>query len=340
MQDNRKKEFDILKGMGILWMIMNHSNMGMLFSHYVSAFHMQLFFLVSGYFFNSKKGKYLNRKIKTILLPYASFASITIFICIMVNVILKDNIFSYRNIVLGIIWSNQAIFPITGAIWFLQCLFIIEIIFYFLNKKIKGVKLTIAITGIALIGIILSLLNIKLPFSLDSSLSALPFFYLGFLLKNYENKMKKVYDHALLIGITLIVFSCVLIFVNEYVNPRTCEYGVVPLYFLNAVLASFGWLCVAKKVDELSSKVHILECLSNIVAYIGKNSIIFLGFNQLIIDGLYWMINRCFSFETMIQKGFRNIFICILSCVILYYFAYLFENTKLSFFVGKSEKRY
>ena len=43
----RDNSLDILKGFGILTMVMGHSNMGESFNLYIAGFHMQLFFLVS-----------------------------------------------------------------------------------------------------------------------------------------------------------------------------------------------------------------------------------------------------------------------------------------------------
>ena len=49
----RDPSFDILKGLGILLMIMGHVGFGELFSKYIHAFHMPLFFLISGYFYKT-----------------------------------------------------------------------------------------------------------------------------------------------------------------------------------------------------------------------------------------------------------------------------------------------
>lgn len=51
----RNPVIDILKGIGIVSMVMGHSNFGSLFEIYIAGFHMQLFFIISGYLFKRKR---------------------------------------------------------------------------------------------------------------------------------------------------------------------------------------------------------------------------------------------------------------------------------------------
>lgn len=46
---NRVESIDVLKGIGILFMVLGHMHFSVIFIHYVYAFHMPLFFLISGY---------------------------------------------------------------------------------------------------------------------------------------------------------------------------------------------------------------------------------------------------------------------------------------------------
>ena len=63
---------DILRGIGILLMVMGHVGFGSRFSHYIHAFHMPLFFVVSGYFYSAKADliSLAKKRTKTLLIPY------------------------------------------------------------------------------------------------------------------------------------------------------------------------------------------------------------------------------------------------------------------------------
>jgi len=42
---------DLFRGVGVLLMILGHLGLGKAFDHYIHAFHMPMFFFVSGFFF-------------------------------------------------------------------------------------------------------------------------------------------------------------------------------------------------------------------------------------------------------------------------------------------------
>jgi fucose 4-O-acetylase-like acetyltransferase len=55
----RNPTFDIMKGIGIVAMIVGHCILPYSLSHYIYAWHMPLFFFVSGYFYKQKQYDYL-----------------------------------------------------------------------------------------------------------------------------------------------------------------------------------------------------------------------------------------------------------------------------------------
>ena len=50
-QETRLDYIDIFKGFGIILMIMGHIGFGSLFAFFIHAFHMPIFFFISGFFF-------------------------------------------------------------------------------------------------------------------------------------------------------------------------------------------------------------------------------------------------------------------------------------------------
>lgn len=339
-QINRIESVDILKGIAILTVVVGHSGFGSYITKYLAAFHMQVFFFLSGLLYKPNRYKcfrdILSRKARTILVPYCFFAVVTIVLCAMASMITHANPYDFPGCLLGIIWSNRSIFPITGGIWFLQCLFWVELVFWFLESHTSHNTLYGAMLLFFILAYVQSKSNIMLPFAMDSALSAIVFYGIGYSAKSFWGRCAacgKNEMSAFLISFCLLLGGAVLAFVNGDVNPRTCTYAIYPLYYLNALITIVGlsiFACLLEKSESGFIKwvdAGLIRC--------GRNSIIFLGFNQLIINCLYYLCNLCFPFETQVQKGLRNIGICAMSCILLYCMTFLFEKTKLRVLVGK-----
>ena len=58
MNNTRKEYIDIYRGIGILCMVIGHLYIGFIFDKFSHAFHMPMFFFVTGYFFTLKNRVY------------------------------------------------------------------------------------------------------------------------------------------------------------------------------------------------------------------------------------------------------------------------------------------
>ena len=54
MNQSRITFIDVFRGLGILLMVMGHIGFGGIFDKFIHAFHMPMFFFVSGYFYHRK----------------------------------------------------------------------------------------------------------------------------------------------------------------------------------------------------------------------------------------------------------------------------------------------
>lgn len=117
--------------------------------------------------------------------------------------------------------------------------------------------------------------------------------------------------------------TVLLILFNGYVNMRTGKYANVFLFWINALLSI---MIILSASEFLSEKVH-----SEILLSIGRNSIIYLGFNQLVITVIRSILDR-FTIPIVLER-------CILlfSMTLLYLLYILFTRTKLRICFGKSE---
>ena len=342
IDNSRNSTLDILKAVGIITMVMGHSNMGSFFEIYISGFHMQLFFILSGYLY--KPDKYpdffalLKRKTETILVPYFFFAIVTILICELVNFFCRQDIYIWQQYLWGIIWSNQSVFPITGAIWFLQCIFWVCIFYYFIDRLKSPMISSLIVFLILGCSLLLNQCNLSLPFSIDSALSGIVFYHIGYLLAKHKiiRKYQILYEPTLFWWICAFIGNVALIYLNRTVNPRTCQYSIFPLYYLNALTGTWVWFIVSQFFEKWTFTIKNY-LISDVLRFIGFNSIVFLGFNQLIIKGLYLGLSQLLPVELALIRAGRNIIICTLTLLVCTLLTIIISKSPFCVLIGKKE---
>ncbi|MFR1077440.1 MAG: acyltransferase family protein, partial [Romboutsia timonensis] len=107
---------DTLKGIGILLMLMGHVPFGANFDYYIHAFHMPLFFFISGFLIKIDKNmsidNILKRKFKSLIIPYISFG-----IAHYLVWFIKDyDLDNAMNMLKNVLFSNSIDMPIAGAL--------------------------------------------------------------------------------------------------------------------------------------------------------------------------------------------------------------------------------
>lgn len=141
MQENKKRieYLDIVRGICIIYMILGHVGLQLSwFDHYIHAFHMPIFFFISGFLFNKSETSILNyiiKMIKKLIIPY--FIWSFIFTAIN-NKTLLGNFEGTKSNLYYIFTFNNVSLPIAGALWFLTSFFFCIIIFHILRKCIKN----------------------------------------------------------------------------------------------------------------------------------------------------------------------------------------------------------
>ena len=119
----RIETFDILKGIGIILMIVAHTYGPSSISwDFIYAFHMPLFFIVAGYFYKQKPiTELLKKNVKQLLLPYLT-------LCLIIIVLTQiRHPHSIRNDIEGTLNGM-------GPGWFLLAMFMVRIVFSYILK--------------------------------------------------------------------------------------------------------------------------------------------------------------------------------------------------------------
>lgn len=141
--DMRDPAFDIMKGIGIIAMIIGHCVIPYPLYIFIFAWHMPMFFIVSGYFFRTKPiMDNFKRLMKQILVPYM----VTACICVAAKLGCQTSLEShdYMTPVLSLIngagSKDVAMFGeyTIGAIWFLLAMFWCRFIYNALSLKVTN----------------------------------------------------------------------------------------------------------------------------------------------------------------------------------------------------------
>ena len=137
---------DIAKGMGIIYVVLSHVySIPAALSNYIYSFHMPLFFFLSGYLFFENKYKsvaeFLKKRVQTLVIPYFIFSFITCAYWALMQNRFGDDTGQHDigHAIIGIFYSNgiHHFMEFNVALWFLTCLFIVEIFFYFIRRFSK-----------------------------------------------------------------------------------------------------------------------------------------------------------------------------------------------------------
>lgn len=215
MNSYRDYTWDVVRGIGILMVVLGHCAMRPLVD-FVYLFHMGLFFFVSGYFMKiADKGaflvnekRYIKRKLRTLWLPFVIF---TLFILALQNIFVDYNMAEVRypkmegvKMALKVLAFKQVDNPVLCPIWFLKSLFFSCIIVYTVMSLIRKEKYraTFFVALYALITILQNL-HVPLPNAIYRELTVSFIIYIGYYACKY-NVIQK-WGGAKLVTIVLIL---------------------------------------------------------------------------------------------------------------------------------------
>lgn len=285
----RLEYIDIAKGIGILLVVMAHNDFSLVspfFYKFIYAFHMPLFFFVSGMFFKADLPflVLLRRRFDSLLKPYIV---IILIIYVMTLSFTKVNFDMATMRVLKAIYANGHYIDWV-QLWFLPHLFVLNIFalaFYTLVKKsrlpwLRWILLVIIlIAGVALIGMLwpftASLLGRQftifgLPLSIDLVLVSGFFFILGCEI----NKIVpgEVFAHPLTLILSGTVLVGMVIWLSPIIDFNTRLFESLPINTLEALLGITFILSISKQLERVPK-------LSAVFRYVGQASLIILIFH-------------------------------------------------------------
>lgn len=273
---DRIEYIDLAKGICILLVVLDHiSNEGYFsdgnypLNEIFEQMRMPLYFILSGLFFKDYQGgirEFLLRKVNRILVPYLFF-----FLLLRGSSWLVRNYTSFASTGVNIdsIWS---------PLWFLRCLFIMNIIFaltYYGVRRLTSDKLTQDI----LLGISMFAFGIAgyytgdVPLNIGSAMTSMPLLWAGFILNRRLNVLQKRIPWWWALASSLCLFVMLhFTYMGELYFFRNTYSSPLPILYITGFSGSLAILLLSSVVKRLP-----------VISYIGRYSIIVLCTHRVII---------------------------------------------------------
>ena len=305
----RVEYIDLAKGFCILLVILGHT-FGPLnnteTNTMLGSFRMPLYFFLSGLFFKRYAGlvNFILRKINKLVIPFFFF-TITAYILYIAGWLIKGRFDLISELLKDIAINFREEFVyLNPPLWFLMTLFNTSLIFYLLiiisdklyikSKGARNVAMAVICFTVGISGFELGVYHINLPLWIDTSMTAVPFYFLGYFFKE-ETDFLIPNKSDRLIPVYLVALAAVVYFLAKKIELVTNTYqGDFISFYVTAICGTLFVLLVAKLINK---KVPIIS---------------FLGRYSIIVLGTHWFILLILnSFLSFIQNGWLLTFVLV-----------------------------
>lgn len=255
---------DCAKAIAMILVVFGHAIRDGAAFRIVYAFHVTAFFLLSG--MTCKADRPLER-IKSdflrIMVPYYAFGLISILIYAVLgkfaaNQFAMDVDTGFGQNVLWMLYAcpMHSQLKFNMPLWFLPCLFATKLLYYVLHKLCRGKQGALLCSSLllaALSFVYTRVVGAGLPLNLSVAMKMLVFFALGRAIFQWLPKVKErlpVSYKAILLGSAMLVATGVIAFYAPQVNCATDKFPNIPVFFVTALLGSFGVCLLAMGIDH------------------------------------------------------------------------------------------
>jgi acyltransferase len=281
---------DISKGIGILLVVWAHIMITGSTHRVIYAFHMPLFFLLSGMLFKRERfsgfASFIKKRSKRLLLPYAVYSVATWALWAMFRYIRHDEVVSYWEPLLQtIIAKGSGEFMVhNSALWFVPCLFVTEIM-YFIISKMKEVYTIVVCILCSIMSFVLGYYFgdnwwFLLPWNFDAALIALIFYCFGnIFIKHFSHKevVGFVERHYKLMLSILCLLSVILYFgatIYGECSMGSSSYQCSGIVFtIRAIIGCVSLIVLALILSHLQNSSLWFKHIIGYIKWLGINSL-------------------------------------------------------------------
>lgn len=249
----------------------------------VAAYYVPMFFILSGFLFNSNRGfrEFLKRKYRSLLVPYLFF--LTIFIILDWNIYINPNVI-YDIVIGGLSGAGT---PKAQPLYFIYVLFWSSIVCYPIIKMSSQYKIAFMII-LAILAWHMSQYSIPIPCKIDVVISAAVFMIGGILIRKI---LSKIHPNKIL---PLLIIGCIVGMVGFFINLGDFHLNRISFFPLNYICPIFLTLSLL-----LLFRLLDIDGYSAILSAISINGIIILSthfYLIIIFSGIFRDLPLIFDF--------------------------------------------
>ena len=267
----RDKSIDLLKGIGIFLVVIGHSGCPDIFHRVIYGFHMPLFFMASGYLFNTasltKKWNFIRRKVLGLYFPYIFWSLVFLLLHnVFLRIGLLSEIYGDVNGNVTYIFGAQEMGEramrivltmyghdgfLLGAYWFMRVIFLSSILFcvslWTVSKLTRNTQKASCVSLFFLVSAgVIAYTHISIPHLPQGGyreLMGVFFISSGFVVKEKNISVKNVFLPLLLLYLALtILFPTEM---SPYASLQECV--------VLSITGIIGTLCLIQICIQLST---------------------------------------------------------------------------------------
>ena len=185
MNKDRNHTIDILRGIAIFLVVFGHVTHLPEIRIYIWGFHIPIFFFISGLLFRREKFEkftdFLKSRLKNIVLPYVIFYLATLVYWILIERHSRGADVPVGSQLIGLVYGtyDMRYMMFNGALWFIPCLFSMEMLYWFVSKCSKRIYLIGVLICFYIIGLVLKDNTPWLPWGLCAAFIGIVFYGIG-----------------------------------------------------------------------------------------------------------------------------------------------------------------
>ena len=335
---------DTLKAMAIFLVVIGHTiGLPKPVEQLIFSFHMPIFFWLSGLLAkdtikNTAFATYLRNKARSRLTPYLFFSIISygmwFFLFRHFGTQARLGISPLRTFI-GIFYGNgiNHWMDHNTVLWFFLCLFVTEILFFFIIKIPSRFWLIVTLILFSVGGYLDTLLNppngFRLPWNADIALSMVTFYGIGYLCREVvKGGILKRPALQWAIGIICLVCYAACSLTNGKVAVVAGNYGNYFYFYAGALSGIFFWSIMAMQMPP-----------GRLISKIGDSTLIIFPLHLLVFPFLTAILVYGFKIPSEIKENsiLLSIIYAVVSILILLPVADVIKK-HLPFLIGMSRK--
>lgn len=239
------------------------------------SFMMPFYFFLSGLFYKQYSGKYtfIIKRINKLLIPFISMFLITVVIRNLIEYAISPNydLETLKNDIIDLKPNTP--------LWFLLCLFNLNILFYLFDKLISNkIILYFAIFLLCFLGFYLKIKGMSDYFYWISAFTYTPFYLCGLWIRKKTSILFNLFnlrDRLLLLISFIILFANTYFYGTWYYNNNLIILDILH-WVIGGISGSFCMLLIAKYFNHLP-----------LISFIGRYTIVVLCTHLLVIRVIY-----------------------------------------------------